>query len=135
MSQKTSTDLPKCIEFKCKNLNHDADDQNSICSRHKDIEGFDQSQFSKTTVWIIGVGGLGGEIAEGLVRKGIGKVGFFDGDTVAPSNLNRQLFHEEDIGKNKATLLGYNLQKEGFMGSTIKCYPMFFQEYLENEEK
>ena len=41
---------------------------------------------------IFGIGGVGGHAAEALVRSGIGELTLIDGDTVAESNLNRQLF-------------------------------------------
>lgn len=42
-------------------------------------------------VMVFGVGGVGGYVAEGLVRSGIGKITLVDHDTVAESNLNRQM--------------------------------------------
>lgn len=42
-------------------------------------------------VALFGVGGVGSFAAEALVRAGVGALDLFDNDTVAPSNLNRQL--------------------------------------------
>lgn len=42
-------------------------------------------------VLIAGVGGVGGYVAEMLVRSGVGHITLVDSDVVAPSNLNRQL--------------------------------------------
>lgn len=42
-------------------------------------------------VAVFGVGGVGGHCAEALARSGIGKLTLIDGDTVAESNLNRQI--------------------------------------------
>lgn len=42
-------------------------------------------------VAVFGIGGVGGHAAEALVRSGIGALDIIDGDTVAPSNLNRQI--------------------------------------------
>ncbi|MEE0801078.1 MAG: tRNA threonylcarbamoyladenosine dehydratase [Gemmiger sp.] len=42
-------------------------------------------------VAVFGVGGVGGHAAEVLVRSGVGQISLFDADTVAPSNLNRQI--------------------------------------------
>lgn len=42
-------------------------------------------------VAIFGIGGVGGFAAEALVRSGIGTIDLIDHDTVAPSNLNRQI--------------------------------------------
>lgn len=40
---------------------------------------------------VFGLGGVGGHAAEALVRTGVGALDIIDGDTVALSNLNRQL--------------------------------------------
>ncbi len=43
------------------------------------------------TVLVVGVGGVGGMAVEALARSGIGKLILVDYDTVAASNINRQL--------------------------------------------
>ncbi len=43
-------------------------------------------------VAVFGLGGVGGHAAEALARSGVGTLTLVDGDTVALSNLNRQLF-------------------------------------------
>lgn len=40
---------------------------------------------------VFGLGGVGGHAAEALVRTGVGALDIIDGDTVALSNINRQL--------------------------------------------
>lgn len=42
-------------------------------------------------VMLLGLGGVGSFAAEALCRAGVGKMTIVDNDTVAPSNLNRQL--------------------------------------------
>ena len=42
-------------------------------------------------VAVFGIGGVGGQAVEVLARSGVGELSLFDGDTVAESNLNRQL--------------------------------------------
>jgi len=60
----------------------------------------------KSTVAIIGLGGVGGICTESLVRCGLGKLYICDGDKVEPSNLNRQIVATTTvIGKNKAIAL------------------------------
>lgn len=46
----------------------------------------------KSRVALFGLGGVGGHVAEALVRSGVGAVDLIDGDTVAESNINRQIF-------------------------------------------
>lgn len=76
---------------------------------------------------MIGAGGLGGEIGEGLLRKGIRCLKIFDHDAVELSNLNRQKFYEEDLYQNKAIRLAKNLAREAIKSSIIRGYPMRFQ--------
>ncbi len=42
-------------------------------------------------VAVFGVGGVGGYTVEALVRSGVGAIDVFDNDTVAVSNINRQI--------------------------------------------
>ncbi len=42
-------------------------------------------------VVVLGLGGVGGGVAEGLARAGVGKLTLVDFDTVSESNINRQL--------------------------------------------
>ena len=40
---------------------------------------------------VFGIGGVGGHLLEALVRSGVGELDIFDNDTVALTNLNRQI--------------------------------------------
>jgi molybdopterin-synthase adenylyltransferase len=52
---------------------------------------------------VVGLGGLGGYVVEGLARMGVGHLILMDGDVFAEHNLNRQLFSSEaNIGRSKA---------------------------------
>lgn len=42
-------------------------------------------------VAVFGVGGVGGYVVEALARSGIGEIDVFDNDTVAETNINRQI--------------------------------------------
>lgn len=62
--------------------------------------------FKKSTVAVIGVGGVGGYAAEMIVRAGIGHLIILDSDNVALSNLNRQLLAlNSTVGKSKVQVL------------------------------
>jgi molybdopterin/thiamine biosynthesis adenylyltransferase len=98
--------------------------------RQQKLKGFNQEALAKARVILIGAGGLGGEIGEGLVRKGVGTIVFFDHDLVELTNLNRQRFYENDLSKPKAHRLARNLAKEGFLGSTLIGYALSFQDAL-----
>ena len=59
-------------------------------------------KLSSARVAVFGVGGVGGYAVEALVRSGVGTIDVFDNDTVAQSNLNRQIIATENtIGMAK----------------------------------
>ena len=61
-----------------------------------------QQRIREAHVVLIGVGGLGCALAQYLVSSGIGKLTLCDYDTVAESNLARQiLYRQSDIGRLK----------------------------------
>ena len=62
-------------------------------------------------VAVFGVGGVGGFTAEALVRSGVGAIDIFDNDTVAKSNLNRQIIAlHSTIGQPKVEVLKARLE-------------------------
>jgi len=105
--------------------------EDDVFDRQSRIPGFDQSVLAASSIVVIGAGGLGGETAEGLVRKGAGSVTLLDHDTVARSNLNRQYFGKSDIAKNKAVRLARNLSRMGFGGTTLTGIGVSFQRAAE----
>jgi molybdopterin/thiamine biosynthesis adenylyltransferase len=57
----------------------------------------------QSTVGIVGAGGLGGWVIEGLARMGVGRLIVIDGDVFEENNLNRQAFcREVELGRPKA---------------------------------
>jgi molybdopterin/thiamine biosynthesis adenylyltransferase len=62
-----------------------------------------QARLLHSCVAIIGAGGLGGWIIEGLARMGVGRLIVIDGDIFEDNNLNRQaLCWESSLGQPKA---------------------------------
>jgi len=61
-----------------------------------------QKKLKKSSVLVVGAGGLGSVVITYLACAGIGKIGVVDGDVVEEHNLQRQFIHAEKIGKNKA---------------------------------
>lgn len=60
----------------------------------------------KKRVAVFGIGGVGGHVVEALARSGIGALDLIDHDTVAESNLNRQIIATFDtIGKRKVDVM------------------------------
>ncbi len=63
----------------------------------------EMTKLQASKICIVGCGGLGGYLAEMLVRVGIGQVVLVDGDVFDESNLNRQLYATTDnLGRSKA---------------------------------
>ena len=71
-----------------------------------------QKKLLKSSVLIVGAGGLGSPIAIYLAALGIGKIGIIDKDNVEISNLGRQIiFTTSDISKKKASTSINKLRK------------------------
>ena len=48
-------------------------------------------KIKKLKILIIGLGGVGGYVVESLIRCGVENITLVDGDTIKPSNINRQI--------------------------------------------
>jgi len=71
-----------------------------------------QKKLLKSSVLIIGAGGLGSPIAIYLAALGIGKIGIIDKDTVEISNLSRQIiFSINDLKRRKSSAAIDRLKK------------------------
>ncbi len=68
-------------------------------------------KIKSATVAIAGLGGLGSAVAAALVRTGIKKLILADFDVVEPSNLNRQYYFADQIGKHKTDATIENLKR------------------------
>jgi adenylyltransferase/sulfurtransferase len=62
-----------------------------------------QEKLARSSVMVVGAGGLGSPALTYLVAAGVGRVGLVDSGNVSLSNLNRQFLHNvNDIGRPKA---------------------------------
>jgi len=62
-----------------------------------------QDRLARGHVLVVGAGGLGSPAAFYLAAAGVGTLGIMDGDSLEPSNLQRQILHAtDDLGRNKA---------------------------------
>lgn len=59
------------------------------------------NKFQKAKVCVLGLGGLGSNVANMLARSSIGHLHLIDFDIVELSNLNRQIYSITDVGKYK----------------------------------
>ena len=68
------------------------------------------NKLANSNVLVIGLGGVGSYAAEMICRAGVGSMTIADGDTVHPSNRNRQLQALKSTeGSAKASLMGERL--------------------------
>lgn len=77
-------------------------------------------------VAVFGVGGVGGYVVEALARSGVGTLDIIDSDTVAVSNINRQIIATSTtVGKYKVDVM-----KERILdinpSAKVNAYKMFF---------
>ena len=63
----------------------------------------------RSTVGIAGAGGLGSTVAVSLARAGVGRLVIADFDSIEPSNLNRQQYTIDQVGRVKVEALKENL--------------------------
>lgn len=81
---------------------------------------------SRKSVALFGGGGVGGNVAEALVRSGIGKIILIDNDVVSVSNLNRQLVAlHSTVGQLKTHVLANRL-KDINPALEVVEYPLFY---------
>jgi molybdopterin-synthase adenylyltransferase len=75
-----------------------------IFSRQIALWGSEKQQvLARSTLLVAGLGGVGSEVAEILVRCGIGRLLLIDNKTIDPPDLSRQtLYTLDDVGKPKA---------------------------------
>ena len=76
------------------------------------IEENDLNILNDLTVLILGVGGVGGYVAESLARSGVGNLILVDFDTIDESNINRQIIAlDSTIGLKKVDVLENRLKE------------------------
>ncbi|RZJ73027.1 HesA/MoeB/ThiF family protein [Flavobacterium sp.] len=88
--------------------------RNPRYERHYVLKNFGvsaQQKLGGASVLVVGAGGLGCPVLQYLAAAGVGKIGISDGDSVALSNLQRQvLFVTSDVGKPKAKIASERLK-------------------------
>lgn len=86
------------------------------------IGGPGQQRLKAATVVIVGAGGVGGPAALYLAAAGVGTLRLIDGDTVALSNLQRQiLFDTTDLGRPKVEVAAGRL---GALNPHVRIEPL-----------
>lgn len=81
-----------------------------------------------SSVLVVGVGGVGSYAAEAVARAGVGRITLMDGDTVQPSNLNRQLVAlTSTLGRNKAEVMEERI-RDIDPGTDVTALARFYEE-------
>lgn len=82
----------------------------------------------KSKVLVIGIGGVGGYVAESLARSGVGEIHIVDHDIVDETNINRQIIAlYSTIGKNKVDVMSERI-KDINPNINVISYKMFVDE-------
>jgi len=93
-----------------------------------------QEKLGRSSIFIVGCGGLGSSAAYYLAAAGIGKISLADDDRVALSNLNRQILHDTSrigmpkVASARKTLQGLNPALEM---ETHACRPASPQDFTD----
>jgi len=87
------------------------------------------AKIKKTTVLIVGLGGVGGYVCEALARSGIGTLILIDYDKIDESNLNRQIITNiYNIDKDKV-----DVAKERILSINPNCNVIIQKVFLDIE--
>jgi molybdopterin/thiamine biosynthesis adenylyltransferase len=109
--------------------------ERDLYERQFRLEGWSQKLVKNSRVLIVGVGGLGCEIAKNLAMLGVGQLDLIDLDIIEHSNLNRQvLFTGAKIGEPKALVAARKLKEinpnivvKGYHTSLERLNPALYQ--------
>jgi molybdopterin/thiamine biosynthesis adenylyltransferase len=101
-------------------------EEQPVHHRQEKLAGFRIADLRRTSILLVGAGGLGGQIAHSLARKGVGRLVICDADKVETSNLARQFFYPVDLHENKALRLARNVARESFVGLRVTGHEKAF---------
>ena len=83
-------------------------------------------QLAASRVAVFGVGGVGGYVVEALARSGVGGLDLIDNDTVALSNLNRQIVAlHSTLGRLKVDVAAARV-KDINPACAVTVHPVFY---------
>lgn len=83
-------------------------------------------KLASARVAIFGIGGVGGYVAEGLVRSGVGALDLIDDDKVCLTNLNRQIIAtRKTVGKYKVDVMQERILEIN-PNAAIQTYKTFY---------
>ena len=86
------------------------------------------NRLHQAAVAVFGVGGVGSFAVEALARAGVGKLLLCDSETVAPSNINRQLVaYQNTVGRLKVEVARERIASIN-PDCVVETFPFFFGE-------
>lgn len=124
-------DLDQSIELRAEPLPPGHPAEVDAFERQRRVPGHRQEALSAARVALAGAGGLNSWTAAALLRAGVGRITVIDPDTVERTNLTRQLFYPQDIGKPKALRLAHNLELHSTGAAQITGIPLRFEQAAE----
>lgn len=95
---------------------------------NRNVSGMTE-RLSRSVIGIAGCGGIGSNVAVSLVRAGVGKLIIADFDVIEESNLNRQYYFNDEIGKSKVMTLKHRLEL-----INPECFVVAHEKKLERED-
>lgn len=86
-------------------------------------------KLNNSKVVILGVGGVGGFVTEGIARSGIGSIVLVDKDEVDITNINRQIIAlNSSIGKSKVEVM-----KDRILDINPRCNVTIYKTFIEEK--
>jgi tRNA A37 threonylcarbamoyladenosine dehydratase len=106
--------------------------QTNVFSRTEMLIGKEAvEKLKKCRVAVFGVGGVGGYAVEALARTGVGMIDIIDSDTVAESNINRQIIATtKTVGRKKV-----EVAKERILDINPECRVNAFDVFYNSETR
>ncbi len=109
-------DKPAIIEDRDSKLTDTTIDENQYQRRFQGTQKLYGTSaftsFANAHIYVIGVGGVGSWVAEGLARTAVGKVTLIDLDVLVASNVNRQLpALDSSFGQSKVATMGERMRE------------------------
>ena len=91
--------------------------------------------YQRTHIGLIGCGALGSHAAHALACKGARTLTLLDDDVVEATNLTRQRFEPDDVGRSKVHAAARHLKCSALFPLTVNAHPFRFQELFDANDQ
>ena len=104
--------------------------QPKFLNRLEILIGHDDIQtLTKKSVFILGIGGVGGYVCDALARSGVGRLVLVDSDIIDVTNINRQIIAlHSTVGRKKVEVM-----KERILDINPDCEVEAYDMFLDND--